>query len=108
MDEAIQEVDPAMLEDVKKSAGDAIAAAKNKNIADMIEGVKDDKEVDPVKLAELDRSMTDEQKQIIMRQFINEIMRQRRRKSQATKKKVTPTARKKKRQSAKAARKKNR
>lgn len=96
------------LEEMQKKVGEAVAEAKDNQITELIDGVKDDKEVDPVKLAELDRAMTEAQKQLIMRQFLKEMLRQKRRRSQATKKKVTPGARKKKRQSAKAARKKNR
>lgn len=108
MDASTSHIDPAILEAAKKSTGEAIAAAKDSEIEALVDSVKDDKTVDPEKLAELDMAMNEAQKQLIMRQFLKEMIRQKRRRSQATKKKVTPTARRKKRQSAKAARKKNR
>lgn len=108
MDAITSHIDPAILEAAKKSTGEAIAAAKDSEIEALVDSVKDDKTVDPEKLAELDMAMTEEQKQIIMQQFINDILRKKRRSSQATKKKVAPSVKKKKRQAAKAARKKNR
>jgi hypothetical protein len=69
---------------------------------------EDIKEVSDKMAEEWEKSLTMEQKQELMKAFMDMAMLQRRRRSQATKKKITNKKRKTKRKAQRAARKKNR
>jgi hypothetical protein len=104
----IKNEDVADAKEMAKSLGEKIADQQKHKVEDLIDEVKSDNHVDKEKLAELDRSMTNAQKQEIMRQFIMDAIRRKRRRSKATKKKVTPKQRKTKRSIQRASRRKNR